>query len=111
MSTNLGTSRLDSPVRTTHTRQWTCIHAAPYACGMPKSPRPERQHTDKRIPELVSLTEASAILGIYRTLVHRMADDGRIPGAQVGETGTWVFRKAVIERLRDQRAGDLTSGS
>lgn len=60
-------------------------------------PRP-----DPRIPDLVSLHEAAEILGIYRTLTHRLVQQGVLRGRKVGNA--WVFRRSVVEKLRDQRA-------
>jgi len=54
---------------------------------------------DRHIPDLVSLAESAAILGVSRQAVHQMVQNGRLVGAQVGTT--WVFRRVVVERLRD----------
>lgn len=56
---------------------------------------------DRHIPDLVSLTEAADILDVVRQYAHRLAERGQLVGAKVG--GTWVFRRVVVERLRDQR--------
>lgn len=59
---------------------------------------------DRHIPDLVSLTEAAEILDVVRQYVHRLAERGQLVGAKVGST--WVFRRVVVERLRDQRGGE-----
>lgn len=58
---------------------------------------------DRRIPDLVSLDEAADMLGVVRQYVHRLAQSGQLVGATVGKGKTWVFRRVVVERLRDQR--------
>lgn len=55
---------------------------------------PER---DRHIPDLVSKAQAAEILGISHQAVQQMVANGRLKGAQVGTT--WVFRRAVVERL------------
>jgi len=57
---------------------------------------------DRHIPDLVTLTEAAQILGVVRQYAHRLAERGELTGAQVGTT--WVFRRAVVQRLAAQRA-------
>lgn len=52
---------------------------------------------DRRIPDLVSLTEVAEMLDVSRAAVHKMVAAGRLPGAQVGTT--WVFRRVVVERM------------
>lgn len=56
---------------------------------MPELPR------DKQIPDLVSVTEAAAILGMTRQAVLLRAGAGQLLGAKVGST--WVFRRKVVE--------------
>ena len=58
---------------------------------------------DPRIPDLVTLDEAAAILRVVRQYAHRLATSGQLRGATVGKGKTWVFRRTVVERLRDQR--------
>lgn len=60
-------------------------------------PRP-----DSRIPDLVSLREAADILGLKRAMTHRLAKTGQLRGRKVDTA--WVFRRGVVEKLRDQRA-------
>jgi excisionase family DNA binding protein len=55
---------------------------------------PER---DRHIPDMVSKAQAAEILGISHQAVQQMVANGRLKGAQVGTT--WVFRRAVVERL------------
>lgn len=54
---------------------------------------------DRYIPDLVSLSEAAAILGVTRQAAHKMATKGHLRGARVG--GTWVFRRVAVERVKD----------
>jgi hypothetical protein len=58
--------------------------------------------TDPRIPDLVSLTEAAAMLGITRQAAHLRAQAGQLPGRLVGKT--WVFRRAEVEKRMDPPA-------
>ncbi len=58
---------------------------------------------DRHIPDLVTLDEAADILGVVRQYAHRLAHSGQLLGATVGKGKTWVFRRVVVERLRDQR--------
>ncbi|HEY6117217.1 MAG TPA: helix-turn-helix domain-containing protein [Candidatus Dormibacteraeota bacterium] len=62
---------------------------------------PDNPRTDKRMPALLSLSQAATVLGVVRQYAHRMAKRGELPGQQVGET--WVFRTAVVLRVRDER--------
>lgn len=52
------------------------------------------ESTDKHMPELMSVTEVAAALGITRQAVLLRAGAGQLPGAKVGST--WVFRAAVV---------------
>lgn len=54
---------------------------------------------DPKIPDLVDLTEAAAILGISRQAAHKRATKGQLSGATAG--GTWVFRRSVVEAARN----------
>jgi hypothetical protein len=56
---------------------------------------------DPRIPDLVSLTEAGKILGIGRAMTHRLVQRGQLRGKQID--GYWVFRRTVVEKLKEQR--------
>lgn len=56
---------------------------------------------DPRIPDLVSLREAAGILGVGRAYTHRLVASGALRGKKVDST--WVFRRSVVEKLRDQR--------
>lgn len=60
---------------------------------------------DPRIPDLVGLEEAAAVLGVVKQYAQRLVKAGQIPGAIIGRN-TYVFRRSVVERLRDQRAAD-----
>lgn len=56
---------------------------------------------DRHIPDLVSLAEAAAMLGVSKQYLHRQyLAPGTLRGAQAG--GTWVFRRTVVERLAAQ---------
>lgn len=57
---------------------------------------------DSRIPDLVSLREAAGILGLKRAMAHRLVQRGQLRGKRVDSV--WVFRRNVVEKLRDQRA-------
>lgn len=58
-----------------------------------------RPTPDPKIPPLMSVTEASAELGVTRQAILKGAASGRIPGCLVGKT--WVFRAAVIRTLKE----------
>jgi len=60
---------------------------------------PDGMERDKHIPDLISITEAAEMLDISRQAVHQMIQKGQLVGAQIGTT--WVFRRVVVERLRD----------
>lgn len=57
---------------------------------------------DPRIPDLVSLREAAALLGITKQAAHLRVQKGQLRGAQID--GAWVFRRTVIEAARDEQA-------
>ncbi|MEW2442770.1 helix-turn-helix domain-containing protein [Micromonospora marina] len=56
------------------------------------------QPRDPKIPDLVSIQEAAAILGISKQAVHKRIDRGQLVGAPVGST--YVLRRAVVEAAR-----------
>lgn len=56
---------------------------------------------DRHIPDLVSATEAAAMLGVTRQAVQLMANNGQLLGAKVGNT--WVFRRVLVEREATER--------
>lgn len=59
------------------------------------------QSRDRHIPDLVSLPEAARILGISKAAAHKRAMKGQLVGARIdGGDGTWVFRRALVEKLR-----------
>jgi phage terminase Nu1 subunit (DNA packaging protein) len=72
---------------------------AEYRSNVTKDPH----HTDRHLPKLVNLNGAAEILGVRAQYVHRLAERGQLVGQKVG--ASWMFRQAVVERLRDQRAG------
>jgi hypothetical protein len=57
---------------------------------------------DRKIPDLVSLAEAGEILGMSKQAAHKRLMRGELPGRQVGTT--WVFRRALVEKIRDEEA-------
>lgn len=61
---------------------------------------------DPRIPPLMSVPEVADALGISRQAVRKAAARGQILGAKVGEV--WVFRPAVVERVKQRRAPSST---
>lgn len=69
--------------------------ARPYAANMTAK-------RDRRIPDLVSATEAADLLGVTRQAIQLMAAGGQLPGQKVG--ATWVFRRVLVEELREARA-------
>ncbi len=60
--------------------------------------------TDRKIPDLVSLAEAGEILGMSKQAAHKRLMRGELPGRQVGTT--WVFRRSVVEQIRDREAAE-----
>lgn len=80
----VGISRTDSRIWPVDVRQ-----QMPYRGVVP--PR-----IDNKIPDLVSLAEAAAILGTSKQLVHRdFVQKGLLAGKKIG--GTWVFRRIHVE--------------
>lgn len=61
------------------------------------------RYTDRHMPKLVNLNGAAEILGVSAQYVHRLAERGELVGAKIG--ASWLFRRVVVERLRDQRNG------
>lgn len=64
---------------------------------------------DPQIPALVGLTGAAEILDVTRQAVHLMYQRGELPGTALEgpETRkTLVFRRVVVEEIRDSRAGE-----
>ena len=57
---------------------------------------------DRHIPDLITLVDAAKRLKISRQALHKAASRGQILGADIGG-GVWVFRRAVIEREREER--------
>lgn len=68
----------------------TTINPLIYGAAMPLARDPE-------IPDLVSLTEAAAILQSTRPAAFKRATRGNMPGAQAGTT--FVFRREVVEEI------------
>jgi hypothetical protein len=56
---------------------------------------------DRRIPDLVSASEAASMLGVTRQAVQLMANNGQLLGAKAG--ATWVFRRALVEAEAGRR--------
>ena len=64
-----------------------------YGCIMTSQPE------DARIPDLVSLAGAAAILGKSKQALHRQALNGSLRGRRLdGGSGAWVFRRTYIEQ-------------
>lgn len=79
---------------------WCAEHAADAERYRPASDQaapPPAPMIDRRIPELMSVTEVAALHEISRTAVQKMIDGGRLPAARAGRT--WVVRRAVAEGL------------
>ena len=57
---------------------------------------------DRHIPDLVSLREAANILDLSRGMTHRLIKQGQLRGKRVDSV--WVFRRVVVEKLKEQRA-------
>jgi excisionase family DNA binding protein len=64
---------------------------------------PER-YTDRHMPKLLNLNGAAEVLGVSAQYAHRLAERGELVGVKIG--ASWLFRRVVVERLRDQRAGN-----
>lgn len=54
--------------------------------------------------DLMTTGDIAALLGVDRTLVHQWAKAGRLPIAATTGTGIRLFRRADVERLREERA-------
>lgn len=79
------------------TQRWRISNLIRYG-----SPVIAERYTDRHIPKLLNLNGAAAVLGVSPQYVHRLAERGELPGAKIG--ASWMFRRVVVERLRDQRA-------
>ncbi|WP_250029918.1 helix-turn-helix domain-containing protein [Paractinoplanes maris] len=64
----------------------------------------QERYTDRHMPKLLNLNGAAEVLGVSPQYVHRLAERGQLVGAKIG--ASWYFRRVVVERLRDQRAGN-----
>lgn len=62
----------------------------------------QERYTDRHMPKLLNLNGAADVLGVSPQYVHRLAERGELVGAKIG--ASWVFRRVVVERLREQRA-------
>ncbi len=47
-------------------------------------------------PEVMTMKQAAAYLGIHRQTAYNLAQDGKLPCQKVG--GQWRFRRSVLER-------------
>lgn len=56
---------------------------------------------DRHIPPLMSVTEAAAELNMTPQGLRKAASKGQVLGQKVG--GTWVFRRALVERVSVRR--------
>jgi excisionase family DNA binding protein len=54
------------------------------------------------VPDMISVTEAAAILDVSRQRVLMLLDEGRLPGTKVGST--WVLQRAAVEARAAQQA-------
>lgn len=63
----------------------------------------EQKKTDKRLPDMLNLNGAAELLGLSPQYVHRLAERKELIGYKIGSA--WWFRKAVVERLHQRRAG------
>jgi excisionase family DNA binding protein len=67
----------------------------------------DRQNVQSAVPSLLTARQVQGMLGVDRSTVYRMAEDGRIPGLKVGRQ--WRFPPEEIERLLV--IGPRTAGS
>ncbi|SDP33616.1 DNA binding domain-containing protein, excisionase family [Nakamurella panacisegetis] len=58
------------------------------------------------IPDLVSVSGAAELLGVTRTRVQQLIDEGKLPGSMVGRTYV-IPRAAVFKQLASQNSGRL----
>ncbi|GAA1701739.1 helix-turn-helix domain-containing protein [Fodinicola feengrottensis] len=56
---------------------------------------------DSELPDMVTVTEAAALLGKPDRTVRWMINNGLLPARQVGSAG-WVIRRAVVDELRER---------
>lgn len=59
--------------------------------------RQDRQDVQSRVPSLLTARQVQGMLGVDRSTVYRMAEDGRLPALKVGRQ--WRFRPEHIECL------------
>jgi excisionase family DNA binding protein len=57
----------------------------------------DRQNVQSAVPSLLTARQVQGMLGVDRSTVYRMAEDGRIPALKVGRQ--WRFPPEEIERL------------
>lgn len=57
----------------------------------------ERQDRQSKVPSLLTARQVQGMLGVDRSTVYRMAEDGRLPALKVGRQ--WRFRPEQIECL------------
>lgn len=57
-------------------------------------------------PPLIGTAEAAHLLGVSRSTITRWADTGYLPNAARldGRTGAYMFERADVERLAQERA-------
>lgn len=72
-------------------------------------PSPSRVTNFRHVPkneQLLPTKQVAELLRVDVRTVHRMAEDGRLPPALKlpGTTGAWLFERADVERIADQRA-------
>ncbi len=62
---------------------------------------------------MIGAAEAADILGVSRATLLRWAgeeEDAKLPGQKLpGETGAYIFDRAVVEQLRDELAAEVAN--
>lgn len=61
----------------------------------------QERYTDRHMPRLLNLNGAADLLGVSAQYVHRLAEREELPGLKLGSS--WIFRRVVVERLRERR--------
>lgn len=56
-------------------------------------------------PELLSLPQASRVLGLHRNTLYKLIREGEIPAFRLTRGGRWRFKRGDLEEwLRDKQA-------
>jgi len=62
----------------------------------------------KNPPDVLSNTEAAALLGYSRRTLHRHIAKGSIPATKLGgATGSWVIERSVVNKILADREKEL----